>query len=462
MKRFMSLIMITVLLMGLCACGKEKAPEESMSGTEKNTETTAAAAPAVTEAEDDGLQKVVPGLSVRYETQCCRAVCGTASWSYPTGNGSMRGYEADGLHPLDSGNLPVITVREEAVLTLQFDTDPDKVSIRCWNSRYQGDAGSYEANYEVIEPSADGTIRVPDGGAYIFEIWAKWLPAGPSEKERAHGDGYFAFMTSDPAEKTESVPLWDDLDTENSSIDFGWFDGTQGRSGYFAFASDIVKSLKAVPAFPADDYTPDKLTWPVYGLACNDKTGHGVQYFWTNGFLLSSDGSVYRFNYDFKALTQRGFSFGEREVLRPVGIPGSWMVLKNAEGRWIPELMQPSAEGTPAENVSLEVTGREGSTLQLELKNGTADCWTYGDAFSVETKLQGVWYDVPLATAEHVAFFLIGYPLEPGKSETLSCSLEWYGDLPAGTYRIVKSISIDKGGAGGWDNLFVYAEFTVE
>ena len=312
MKRFVSLIMIPVLLMGLCACGKQKAPEGSMNETEKNTETTAAA------------------------------------------------------------------------------------------------------------------------GA------------------------------SDPAEKTESVPLWDDLDTENSAIAFGWFDGTQGRFGYFAFASDIVKSLKAVPAFPADDYTPDKLTWPVYGLACNDKTGHGVQYFWTNGFLLSSDGSVYRFNYDFKALTQRGFNFGEREVLRPVGIPGSWMVLKNAEGRWIPELMQPSAEGTPAENVSLEVTGREGSTLQLELKNGTADCWTYGDAFSVETKLQGVWYDVPLATAEHVAFFLIGYPLEPGKSETLSCSLEWYGDLPAGTYRIVKSISIDKGGAGGWDNLFVYAEFTVE
>ncbi len=312
MKRFMSLIMITVLLMGLCACGRQKAPEESMSGTKKSTETTAAA-----------------------------------------------------------------------------------------------------------EASA-------------------------------------------PAEKTKSVPLWDDLDTENSSIDFGWFDGTQGRSGYFAFASDIVKSLKAVPAFPADDYTPDKLTWPVYGLAGNDKTGHGVQYFWTNGFLLSSDGSVYRFNYDFEALTQRGFSFYEREVLRPVGIPGSWMVLKNAEGRWIPELMQPSAEGTPAENVSLEVTGREGSTLQLELKNGTADCWTYGDAFSVETKLQGVWYDVPLATAEHVAFFLVGYPLEPGKSETLSCSLEWYGDLPAGLYRIVKSISLDTESAAGRKERQVYAEFTVE
>ena len=459
MKRFIGLILIPILLMGLCACGKQKAPEGSMKEKESSAEAAAAAA---TKKDNNDVRQTAPQLHVLYEGQSCLVHSGTASWSYPVGDGIMRGYEADGFHPLDNKNLPVLTVREGAVLTLQFETDPDEIRVRCWNSRYQGDANSYEANYEVIEAAADGTIRVPDGGAYIFEVWAKWLPAGPSEKERASGNAYFAFMTSDPAEQAEPVSLWDDLDTDNSAIDLGWFDGTQGRFGFFAFASDIVELLKAAPAFPADDFTPDKLTYPVYGLACSNKNGHGVEYLWTNGYLLASDGSVYRFNYDFEALTKREFSFGEREVLRLVGIPGGWMVLKDAEGRWIPERMQPAAEGNPAEKVSLEVTGREGSTLQLELKNGTADCWTYGSYFSVETKLQGVWYNVPMATAEHVAFFLVAYPLEPGKSETLSCDLNWYGDLPAGLYRIVKSISLDTESAAGHEERQVYAEFRID
>lgn len=92
--------------------------------------------------------------------------------------------------------------------------------------------------------------------------------------------------------------------------------------------------------------------------------------------------------------------------------------------------------------------------VPVTIKNLSGLEYGYGYEPRLELKYGSDWYVIP--TLEDISWIMLWAVLAPGetKSETLPLA-EYYGTLPAGTYRFVKVLS-----AGG-NPLPVAAEFTV-
>lgn len=87
----------------------------------------------------------------------------------------------------------------------------------------------------------------------------------------------------------------------------------------------------------------------------------------------------------------------------------------------------------------------------------------YGSYFSVEREEDGAWSRVPYIPSDHArAWNDIAYPIPMDSSESVELEWDWlYGELPAGHYRIVKSI-MDFREPGNFDNRDYYAEFEIK
>ena len=425
------------------------------------------------------VRKTVPLLYVLYGNARYWVSAGTSSWFWVDADGKGQGREADGPHPLMQEklmqeNLVTVTVEEEAEMTLLFDEKPDEVRIRCWDSRYQGDETAVEAHAQEIDVSEYGFFDVPAGKSYIYLVEARWTAEDPAETQGPHASGsaYYGFKTVCPAAEAEpaaqeplpegAVDVWENESLKNSVLTFAYFDGKEGRQGFFhQDRFEILKSLRSTPAYPADDFTPEKMTYPVYGLEMGSRDGFGISFFWTNGYLIANDGTAYRFDYDFEPLTKKEMT-AETPVICAAQIPGGWLLLKDSAGRWIPERMYKNEPQAQPADVKLSVTGREGESLKLELKNSGNRTWMYGRDYWVEVNLDGAWYNVPVNSALGLAFTLEGYTLSAGETVNLSADLGPFEPLPAGKYRIGKSIHSETEDGTGREFCSVYAEFTVE
>lgn len=81
------------------------------------------------------------------------------------------------------------------------------------------------------------------------------------------------------------------------------------------------------------------------------------------------------------------------------------------------------------------------SKLALVFKNNSNRQCLYGEEFTLEKRLKGEWYQVPIPYVGDYAFPTIGYNLSSGETKELLVDWEWlYGNLVPGEYRIVKSI----------------------
>ena len=109
----------------------------------------------------------------------------------------------------------------------------------------------------------------------------------------------------------------------------------------------------------------------------------------------------------------------------------------DAEMKLVGDTVEPDAESVP-----------------VTIKNLSEQEYGYGYEPRLEVKYKDDWYVV--ATLEDISWIELWVVLVPGatNSETLPLA-EYYGTLPAGTYRFIKVLS-----AGG-DPLPVAAEFTV-
>lgn len=94
-------------------------------------------------------------------------------------------------------------------------------------------------------------------------------------------------------------------------------------------------------------------------------------------------------------------------------------------------------------------------------ENGTDKEYMYGEEFFIEKKVDDTWHQVPVALIDY-GFIGIGYPLSP--SSEAEKVYDWevvYGELPAGTYRIVTSV-IETTDEGGVADYHLAAEFMLE
>lgn len=101
------------------------------------------------------------------------------------------------------------------------------------------------------------------------------------------------------------------------------------------------------------------------------------------------------------------------------------------------------------------------SKLVVLFKNSSTSKCIYGEFFNLEKKLNGKWYQVPVAISGNYGFNSIGYNLPSG--ETMEFTVDWkwlYGSLDVGEYRIVKDI-LDFRATGDYDTYYLTAEFSL-
>lgn len=240
------------------------------------------------------------------------------------------------------------------------------------------------------------------------------------------------------AVKGQGNDLWAEASPETSALEFCRFYGDSGKAGHLFAQEDIqqiLSELSGVDAKPAEDWTPKKFRVPAFGIEIGTKDGMGIQAAWSNGYLILRDGSVYAFDYDFAALEDYSWNYA-RDIESASELPcGRYFALWN--GQWYPEQLDLADEKETPDGVSMAITAQTAESITVQLQNDTDTEWLFGEYFSLEVCLDGVWYVVPTTPEQNWGFNSIGYILLPGDSREMEYKLMSYGDLPAGDYRLV-------------------------
>lgn len=196
MNKLMAFVFALALVLGLAGCSTQEEEAQEQIQLPKNN----AASQETVTLKEPSVLTVVYGEKSRIE-----ALRGTSSWMYQNEDGTWTGIEADSMHPLDAKEympclelLPVMTSsRSHLKVRMQWDTIPDKVTVRCWNESYWGqyDAESEEVPAKLLcIDSSDGcdayfSVELKDG-SYVYEVIAEWNSA-----ETYHGKACYSFYT---------------------------------------------------------------------------------------------------------------------------------------------------------------------------------------------------------------------------------------------------------------------------
>ena len=276
------------------------------------------------------------------------------------------------------------------------------------------------------------------------------------------GDPADSFDNTDTEDDLPSVDIFANADPDNSMMYFGWFDGKEGVCGYFLEERfEILDELKKVKATLAADFTPYKMTYPVYALDPHGKDGLSLPFLWTNGYIITRDGTAYHFKYDFSKLRKTEFANQSSWAVSSVAdLPNGFRLVQN-NGVWDRSRLTKAQSESVAGGILLQVTARSDESLSLKLENKTSDNWMYGEAYALQVLLDGDWYHVPTMTPDGLFFHDIGFGLEPGQSADISCSLAPFGKLLSGQYRVSKDISLQDQ-YGRYMQYVMFADFTVD
>ena len=198
----------------------------------------------------------------------------------------------------------------------------------------------------------------------------------------------------------------------------------------------IIDELLSVPAARVTGWTLDDITLPIYGIEMGTTCGHSIRAAWSNGFWITQTGDVYRFDFDFEAFIERQRWVYLGKDINFARFPNAFNLTRDAEG-WRNTLLTPAAElNPPPEGIEMAFVSNTNENVKVTLTNNNDVYWLYGLIFRVDVLLNGVWYNIP-TTPANWGFSLIGLILEAGQTETRTYSLDMYGDLPPGTYRLV-------------------------
>jgi len=105
------------------------------------------------------------------------------------------------------------------------------------------------------------------------------------------------------------------------------------------------------------------------------------------------------------------------------------------ERGWNKTLLTQSKLITPPDNIIMKLKSINKKEIIVIFKNESKKTWLYGESYSLNVNLDGKWYDIP--AVQPIIFTKIGYLLEVNSSAEKEYSIEAYGDLPSGKYRIV-------------------------
>ena len=247
-------------------------------------------------------------------------------------------------------------------------------------------------------------------------------------------------------DRSISNELMSGASPDTSALVLYTYDGdTVSRT--FIFDSDAVKGildkLDAVEAVESENWSLDDITLPIYGLEIGSMDGTTISTAWTNGYWITQDGAIYRYDYDFAELAQDDLWTDNTEFPSFAVFPCA-RILTQDESGWNRTLLTPIPELTPPSGVTMTLKSWEENAVNVSIANESGTEWTYGEYYNLHVLLDGVWYDVSPVPGNW-GFNDIGYMMQEGETNDITYYLTMYGALPAGTYRLtVEDLSVQQ------------------
>ena len=206
---------------------------------------------------------------------------------------------------------------------------------------------------------------------------------------------------------------------------------------------DILYELDAVRAVEVDDWSLEDITLPIYGLRIGATDGLDIFAAWCNGYWISQTGNVYRFDFDFAKLEKK-YSWSHEQELSSFSVfPCAYFLTQDERG-WNSTLLVPTEELKAPDGITMTLEAWDIDTVKVSIKNDSSTDWMYGELYSLHVSLNSVWYDIP-PTPGGWAFISIGLTIGGGQTQNKTYHLDMYGELPAGTYRLVAfGLSVEK------------------
>lgn len=218
------------------------------------------------------------------------------------------------------------------------------------------------------------------------------------------------------------------------------------------YKNKFLSALSSVTAAPAENWDFSDITFPLYGFYLNDSENREKYFAWSNGYLITQDGKMYKFAFDFEKVLNE-YPFTEKNSFTTMSFFPCARQLMLKDGGWNYALMT-KAEPVHQYDVGLEFIGMEEGKVTCRFTNHMEDLYVFGEYYLLQVQGEDqTWYTVP--AAETLSYHDLAYELSPGQSYDMTYYLAPYGDLPAGRYRIL-------GGGLGNGSYECAAEFDLE
>ena len=149
---------------------------------------------------------------------------------------------------------------------------------------------------------------------------------------------------------------------------------------------------------------------------------------------MTDEGRAYRFDYDFETLLQE-YTWESMDTFQSLTVMPCASYAAKTERGWNPFFLSVSEPGSAPAGITMELADQTQEQVTVRFTNQSGEDWGYGYAYRLDVQLSGVWYQVP--AEQEMAFIEILCMLPDGGSVEEPCALTPYGELPAGTYRVV-------------------------
>ena len=275
--------------------------------------------------------------------------------------------------------------------------------------------------------------------------------------------GWFVCRNLIPVRIPELKSLEQPEDNHFSIVNLYSYDGEALTEYYhYSFSGEggekidkTVRRFLSLKGRRTTDWTPDKITYPVYALefdasVIDDEEKDRVTVVWSNGYLFTSSGDVYACDPDFTPFMEELDKLRVRQSgIKDISYSRDFRPMYHAYSKWHPELLHESAvtDDVTVEGIEAEVTrvrienGYPVATV--EIRNNSEKEWHYCDSSIytyVDLSLDGKHYDIyhdPDINDTYAGTPYFGNSVEPGETIEIEFGLWLYGRLPKGDYRIV-------------------------
>lgn len=238
----------------------------------------------------------------------------------------------------------------------------------------------------------------------------------------------------------ESNTLWENASPETSALTFYIYDGKSSQQLMMfdnTESNKLLSELSSENVKPVEDIPDDEITLPLFGIDISDKNGCPLSALWTNGYLIMQNGNIYEFDHDLSHIEEKYTWESTNEYENKIYLPCSDILARGDKG-WLSDYLNRSENTAAQDGLSYEIAGFENNSLKTRLTNNNDTPFIYGEHYSLQVQLEGIWYDVPARSNNNYCFIDIAYELSGNSSAELTHSLEMFGQLPHGRYRICK------------------------